>query len=80
MNLKFLVISLVLSGLAIAHAEEPINLSQYIGLTHPRLNDGLREQSGNMIGDPFNNTVYSVAWTSSEIRKCYGLRVLPLEI
>ena len=66
MNLKFLVAPLVLSGLILAQAEKPSNLSQYIGLTHPPLKDGLKEEYGNIIGDPFNNTVYSVAWMSSE--------------
>jgi hypothetical protein len=65
MNLKFLVAPLVLSGLILAHAEEPSNLSKYIGQTHPLLKDGLREESGNMIGDPSNSTVYSVNLISS---------------
>jgi hypothetical protein len=65
MNLKFLAAPLVLSGLILAYAEEPSNLSQYIGQTHPPLKDGLKEESGNVIGDPIDNTMYSVALISS---------------
>jgi|WetSurMetagenome_2_1015567.scaffolds.fasta_scaffold246302_3 hypothetical protein len=66
MNLKFLVAPLILLPLVIANAEEPGNLSQYVGLTYPPLKDGLKEESGNMIGDPINNTNYSVAFMSNE--------------
>jgi len=65
MNLKFLVVPLVLSGLILAHAEEPDNLSQYIGKTHPPLKDGLKVEGADVIGDPFTGTVYSVSRISS---------------
>ncbi len=65
MNLKFLVAPLVISGLIIAHAEEPSNLSQYIGQTHPPLKDGLKEEGGDVIGNPYKSTIYSVARISS---------------